>query len=75
LFVAGIWSARQARRSGTTDLRLLGYALAASLFNVAILFAFFDGLSFPIAGGMLFVLAGLCGCVRTVVGAEAVPPG
>jgi hypothetical protein len=70
-FVAGIWSALTSRRSGTADLRLLGHALAASLFNVALLFAFFDGLSFPIAGGMLFLLAGLCGSVRAVVAAEA----
>jgi hypothetical protein len=66
IFVAGIWSARQARWSESADLRLLGYSLAASLFNVAILFAFFDGLSFPIAGGMLFLLAGLCGSVRAI---------
>ena len=64
-FVAGIWSARQARHSAS-DVRLLGHALAASMVNVAVLFAFFDGLSFPIAGGMLFLLAGLCGSIRTV---------
>lgn len=73
LFVAGIWSAGQARRSSIYDVRLLGHALAASMFNVAVLFAFFDGLSFPIAGGMLFLLAGLCGSVRTIAAAEAVP--
>ena len=71
-FVAGIWSALQARRSSDSDLRMLGHALAASMFNVAVLFAFFDGLSFPIAGGMLFLLAGLCGSVRTVASGEAV---
>lgn len=74
-FIAGIWSASQSRHSRTSDLRMLGYALAASLFNVAVLFAFFDGLSFPIAGGMLFLLAGLCGSVRTVAAAEATPSG
>ncbi|MBX0299442.1 O-antigen ligase family protein [Cryobacterium sp. 1639] len=71
-FVAGIWSALQSRRSTTPDVRLLGHALALSLFTIAILFAFFDGLSFPIAGGMLFLLAGLCGSVRAIVAAEAV---
>lgn len=65
-FVAGIWSAWQARRSSDHDIRVLGHALAASLFNIAVLFAFFDGLSFPISGGMLFLLAGLCGSVRAV---------
>jgi len=78
-FVAGIWSARQSRRSSDSDVRLLGHALAASLVTVAVLFAFFDGLSFPIAGGMLFLLAGLCGSVHTVVAANVVsdapPPG
>lgn len=69
-FGAGIWSARRARRSETRDLRLLGHALAASLFNVAVLFAFFDGLSFPIAGGVLFLVAGLCGSVRTIVDSD-----
>jgi hypothetical protein len=69
-FIAGIWSALQSQRSTLSDLRLLGYALAASMFNIAILFAFFDGLSFPIAGGMLILLAGMCGCVRTVVAAD-----
>ncbi|WP_156109624.1 O-antigen ligase domain-containing protein [Cryobacterium sp. MLB-32] len=72
LFLAGIWSAHQARRSGNADIRLLGHALAASLFTVAVLFAFFDGLSFPIAGGMLFLLAGLCGSLPAVVDATRV---
>ncbi|TDW29932.1 hypothetical protein EDD25_1657 [Cryobacterium psychrophilum] len=71
-FVAGIWSARQSRRSSNSNIRLLGHALSASLFTVAVLFAFFDGLSFPIAGGMLFLLAGLCGSVHTVVAANIV---
>ena len=70
-FVAGIWSALSSRRSPSSDLRLLGHALAASIFNIAILFAFFDGLSFPIAGGMLFLLAGLCGSVRAIATAPA----
>lgn len=72
IFVSGIWSALQSRRSHTPDLRLLGHSLALSLFTIAILFAFFDGLSFPIAGGILFLLAGLCGSVRAIVAAEAV---
>ena len=70
LFVAAIWSARQARRSGDSNVRLLGHALVASMLNVAVLFSFFDGLSFPIAGGMLFLLAGLCASIRTVASAD-----
>ncbi|MET0828488.1 MAG: O-antigen ligase family protein [Microbacterium sp.] len=67
MFVSGIWSARRGRLSPDPSIRLLGHALAASMFNVAVLFAFFDGLSFPIAGGMLFLLLGLCASVRSVV--------
>jgi O-antigen ligase len=74
-FGAGIWSARRARHSENRDLRLLGHALAASLFNVAVLFAFFDGLSFPIAGGVLFLVAGLCGSVRTIVDSDLTSTG
>lgn len=65
-FTASVWSARQARRSERGHLRLLGHALTAAMLNVAVLFAFFDGLSFPIASGMLFLLAGLCGSIRRV---------
>nr|WP_166793314.1 O-antigen ligase family protein [Cryobacterium lactosi] len=69
-FGAAIWSARRARHSSTRDMRLLGHALAASVFNVAVLFAFFDGLSFPIAGGVLFLVAGLCGSVRAIADSD-----
>jgi polysaccharide biosynthesis protein PslJ len=66
IFVTGIGSALRAKLSVEPDVRLLGHALAASMFNIAVLFAFFDGLSFPIAGGILFLVAGLCGSTRTV---------
>jgi hypothetical protein len=78
IFVAGMWSARQARVVADSDIRLLGHALAASIFNIAVLFAFFDGLSFPIAGGMLFLLLGICASIRTIAAnsdkAEKSPP-
>lgn len=66
IFVTGIGSALDAKQSPVPDVRLLGHALAASLFIIAVLFAFFDGLSFPIAGGMLFMVTGLCGSVRAI---------
>ncbi|AWB96295.1 hypothetical protein DCE93_12075 [Agromyces badenianii] len=67
-----IWSAMVARRqSGQADVRLIGHALAASVFTVALLFAFFDGLAFPMAGGLLFLIIGLCGSVRTIGAADA----
>ena len=70
IFVTGIGSALQARRSTQLEIRTLGHALAASMFMIAVLFAFFDGLSFPIAGGMFFLIAGLCGSIRTVAHEE-----
>ena len=66
IFVTGIWSALRAKRSSEPGARLLGHALTASMFTIAVLFAFFDGLSFPIAGGVLFLLAGLCGSIHTI---------
>ena len=56
------------------DARLVGHALAASVLNVALLFAFFDGLAFPITAGLLFVLVGLCGAIRTVAAANQTVP-
>ena len=66
IFVTGIGGAIRAKRSAQPEIRTLGHALAASMFIIAVLFAFFDGLSFPIAGGMFFLLAGLCASIRTV---------
>lgn len=67
VFGSAIWSAARARkRSADAGVRLLGYALAASVVNIAVLFAFFDGLSFPQSGGMLFLMVGLCGAIRTI---------
>ncbi|TQJ30605.1 O-antigen ligase [Microbacterium sp. SLBN-146] len=64
---SAIWSALRARRqSDQPGVELLGYALGASLFNITVLFLFFDGLSFPMSAGMLFLLAGLCGSIRTI---------
>jgi len=72
VFAAAIWSALRARRlSGEPDVMLLGYALAVSMGVVAILFAFFDGLSFPISAGVFFLLAGLCGSVLSIGAADA----
>lgn len=68
LFVAAIFSALSARRrSVVPQTRLVAYSLAASIVVVGVLFAFFDGLGFPISAGILFLLAGLCGSIRTAV--------
>jgi hypothetical protein len=73
MLVAAMWSAGRAKFSHNPDSRLIGHALAASMFNVAVLFAFFDGLSFPIAGGILFLLLGLCASVRTLAASNDAP--
>lgn len=72
VFATAVWSAGRARRrSGESDVKLLGYALIVSMLAIAILFAFFDGLAFPIAAGLLFFLAGMCGAIRNVGVADA----
>lgn len=67
LIAAGIWSAWHAGKvSGEDDVLLAGRALTASLIAVAVLFGFFDGLQFPIAAGLPFLLIGLACALRTV---------
>lgn len=67
VFLSAIWSAFRARlRSTDEGTRLLGYALAASMVNIAVLFAFYDGLSFPMSGGIFVMIAGLCASIRTI---------
>lgn len=46
--------------------------LAASMFTIAVMFAFFDALSFPISAGLFFVFAGLCGSVLTIGRSDAI---
>lgn len=75
IFVTAIWSAATAgRRSGREDIRVIGHALAVSATIAGLLFAFFDGLAFPIAAGLTFLVFGLCGAIRTVGWAEASDP-
>ena len=67
IFLSAIWSGITARKRSTdSGIRLLGYALAASVVNIAVLFAFFDGLSFPQSGGIFFLIVGLCGALRAI---------
>lgn len=71
VFASAIWSGLSARAHSTDPgTRLLGYALAASMVNIAVLFAFFDGLSFPQSGGIFFLVAGLCGAIRRINAAD-----
>lgn len=68
----GIGSAwRAGQTSDQPDVTLIGRALAASVLTVGVLFAFFDGLSFPIAAGLPFLLVGLCCALRSIGAADA----
>ncbi len=72
VMVTAIWSALSARRhSQHDDVGLLGHALGAGVLVMGVMFAFFDGLSFPISAGTLFLLIGLCGSVRNIGAADA----
>ncbi len=65
LIVTAIWSAHKARRLAMTPLdRALCQAIFAAVVAGAILMAFFDGLSFPMSAGMLFMMIGICGGAR-----------
>ena len=65
--LTAMWSAvATVRRSPYADVAALGRGVAASIATTAVLFAFFDGLSFPISAGVFFLLIGLSGAVRAV---------
>lgn len=60
LLVGGIWHALSGRRRHTDPLlRDLGQACAAAVIGCALIMAFFDGLSFPMVGGTLFLVLGI----------------
>ena len=62
LFVVGMSVSRGARRRAVrAEDRHLGQALAASVAAAAVTSATFDGLSFPIYAGMLFLVLGCAG--------------
>ncbi|CAH0122841.1 O-antigen ligase domain-containing protein [Microbacterium sp. Bi121] len=64
---SALWSSRH---SPFADLRAMGRALVASLLTISVLLIFFDGLSFPISAGLLFLMIGLTASVRTVAAAD-----
>ncbi len=63
LFPTALFSAIQVVCSSDPQLRMIGRTMAASVFSLAVVFAFFDAMSFPIAAGTTFLLFGLCGAV------------
>lgn len=66
LFASALIGAARAGRSADPWLQLMGRTLAASVLSIGVVFAFFDGMSFPIAAGLAFCLFGMCGGVRYI---------
>lgn len=67
VFGSALWTAlRAARADSRPQLRVTAQTLAAATVTVAVVFAFFDGLAFPEAGGVAFMILGLCGAVYRI---------
>lgn len=65
------WSAWHARKvSSEHDVLVMGQALMSSCITAAVVLAGFDGLSFPISAGVLFLALGLCGSLRLIANAD-----
>jgi len=56
--------------SGELDVAVIGQSLAAAVATAAVVFAGFDGLSFPVSAGLLFLLVGLSGALVGVAHAD-----
>jgi polysaccharide biosynthesis protein PslJ len=70
---SALWAGRH---SPFPETKAMSRALAGSLLTIAILLMFFDGLSFPISAGLLFLVAGLAAAMRTIAaGDEALTAG
>lgn len=54
------------------DTKSMSRAFAACLVTIAVLFAFFDGLSFPMSAGLLFLMIGLTASMRSIAAADEV---
>lgn len=78
LIAAGLHCAKRARLVSVDEVMIqLSQAVLASLAAVGIAFAFFDGLSFPMAAAMLFLILGVSGALWRIVQEEraALPAG
>lgn len=58
--VSAIWSAVIAAKGLDPAGAVVARGAAASMLTLAVLFAFFDGLAFPMSAGLLFLAAGVC---------------
>ena len=73
LMVAGITSGLRAARASTGALRQRCQGLAAATAGGAVGLAFYDGFSFPMASGVLFLLLGLAGAQYRLAAPAALP--
>jgi O-antigen ligase len=73
LVVCALWCARRARSVGDREGVLVSQGLFASAAAGGVGLALFDGLSFPMAAGMLFLVLGLIGAQRRLAFASAAP--
>ncbi|WP_223932812.1 O-antigen ligase family protein [Arthrobacter sp. StoSoilB5] len=68
LIASGLSCAWRARRLAVdNEMRQMSQSVLASLAAIAATFAFFDGLSFPMAAAMLFVMLGVAGALWRIV--------
>ncbi len=69
VFLVGIFTARGARRRNEDPIyKDLAQAIAAGIGAAMVSFATFDALSFPMCGGLLFLLLGLAGAMWRLSG-------
>lgn len=67
LFATALLSARGAVRTSRSGvLKIQGRTLWSSVGTIAIVFLFFDGLAFPQAAGIAFLLVGLCAAIHRI---------
>jgi len=72
LMTAVVCAERTRRLAVDETTKELAHAFSAAILAGACALAFFDGLSFPMCGGVLFLLLGLVGALRRLVRAEVV---
>ena len=71
VFAAAGWSAVVAARGLDPTGASVARAAAACLLTLAVLYAFFDALGFPMPAGLLFLVAGVCAALYRM----STPPG
>lgn len=66
---SAVWASGHSPFQDTTSM---SRAFAACLITISVLFAFFDGLSFPMSAGLLFLMTGLTASMRSIAAADEV---